>query len=289
MLDLHTHSTFSDGTLSPEEIYKEAAGLGLSGVALTDHDTVQGAIEFAKTLSTQDQNLCRLIVGVEISSQWKEQSVHILAYGCNWQQLEGFFLEQIQRRKDRMQAFLDKLYQKKSIDISMQQLIEFSDRPSSNLETQMIGRLHLAKLLVHLGKVKDLGEAFGSYIGKGAIAYVPSSYPAPYTVIEMIHRAGGIAVLAHPQLLPKKLLRREILSYNWDGIEAIYGLSGRFCPQPYVDLAKKHRLIVTAGSDFHAKAPYAPQIGASTLQGELMRLFLERLDQTATGAVSVIH
>lgn len=315
MLDLHTHSYFSDGTLAPEVIYQEAIAMGLHGIAITDHDTVSGALSFAKTLSLQQQKQCRLIVGVEISSQWKNESVHILAYGCDWSAMQVHLSEQLVKRKQRMQAFLTKLKEKAIADIDMDQLLEVSQKsPSQKLvndksvETpgeisgeisgdisgkiseeisgeEMIGRLHLAKHLISLGKAKDLSEAFSRYIGKGGCAYVPSQYPPPYTVIEWIHKAGGLAVLAHPQLLPKKLLRREILGYNWDGIEAIYGWPGRFCPDPYVDLAKKHRLFVTAGSDFHAKSQYAPYIGASTLQGTLMQQFLEKLETTKTGSI----
>lgn len=293
VLDLHTHSSYSDGTWTPEQIYQKAVDLGLTGIALTDHDTVEGALKFAGSLTHQQQEHCKFIVGTEISSQWEGESIHILAYGCEWssQFFHNFLQNQLQLRLDRMTLFLDRLLQKNIANISLEQLKIFAQRGTSNTlnqesnSVQMIGRLHLAKLLIHLGKARDLTEVFGRLIGKRGIAYVPSNYPYPYEVIDMIHRAGGIAVLAHPQLVTKKMLRRDVLGYNWDGLEAIYGNRGRFCPQHWVDLAHKHRLLVTAGSDFHTQAERAPFIGASTLQGDLMHQFLERLQSTNTGAV----
>ena len=314
--DLHTHTSFSDGTLSPRALYQQASARALSAFAITDHDTIDGALSLEGELLEEPtysaSSAPKLLVGVEISSQYRGAPVHILAYGCQWQQdpIASFLSRQRRLRKERLEAFFERLDLLGCKGITREELFAQNQAPrpqrspslsaigESKLEAEerglkggevggevgVVGRLHLAKALVARGFCATIEEAFHKWIGHRGKAYVPSRYPEPTEVIAMIQQAGGMAVLAHPQLLPRELFRREIASFAWDGLEAIYGFPGRFDPEYWVQIAQKRGWTVTAGSDFHFHQPGSIFLGCSSLHGAFALAFLQRLEATATGA-----
>lgn len=246
-IDLHIHSHYSDGTSSPARLVEMASACHLSGISLTDHDTVEGTDEFleeAKKLSIE------AITGLEISSTHREYSLHLLGYGINHQ--DGrlrTWLEHLQQgRKTRNEQILAKM-QKLGLDIH-----------TSELETLsccgQTGRPHIARLLMQKKIVSSVNDAFRHYLRKGSAAWVSRfTYPADQS-IAMIHQAGGLAVLAHPgQITPQPaslpLLIGELVERGLDGIEIYYPGYSPKVRRGLTGLAARHKLVITGGSDYH--------------------------------------
>lgn len=267
--DLHVHSNYSDGSCSPQELLAQAKTKGLSAIAITDHDTVAGALD---VLQCTDPVGVKLIPGVEISSHLDRFPVHILAYGCDWtnKPLHNFLERQLAKRVSRMRSFVQKL-KAFGHEVDVCRLLEQAQNQKS------VGRLHLALELVRTKVAVDLRTAFEQWIGSGAKAYVPQEYLAPKEVIELIHRAGGIAILAHPQLLPFHWLRRKLLHLAWDGLEGYYGVWGAARAQRWVEICAQRKWLITGGSDYHGI--YKPNIslGSSYIQNEDAEQFLKKL------------
>jgi len=249
-IDLHTHSTASDGTFSPKRLVKLAKETGLVALALTDHDTIDGLAEAEE--EAQAQSLA-FVPGVEISVKFDGPGhFHLLGYFLDYrnlaltQALKGLK----EARATRNQKMLAKL-QDLGIDISLEELRAVSGGGE-------IGRPHLARLLVKKGVVKDTNEAFEKYLAKGAPAYVPKALLEPAEAIALIHTAGGLASLAHPYYL--KLDDQALTKYvaglkdlGLDALEAYYTDHSPAYTRFLLDLAQKLDLLVTGGSDFHGE------------------------------------
>ncbi len=248
-IDLHSHSTYSDGHLSPKELIDRAHNMQVDVLALTDHDTVQGLKELQQYQSSQKRAL-KLISGVEISTAWHGFDIHIL--GLNFDPDNVAFLqrlqEQQQRREERAQKINSKL---------VKAGIEGIYTMAKSLAGQgQITRAHFARALVKKGVSRDIDDAFKKYLGKGKRAHVKAEWIAFPEAIDWIHQAGGRAALAHPGHydMTAKWLRRLVAEFSEAGGDAMEvnhsHLSGQK-KQLLNELACEHKLLASAGSDFH--------------------------------------
>jgi 3',5'-nucleoside bisphosphate phosphatase len=246
-IDLHTHSTASDGSLAPEELVVYAKSKGAAAISLTDHDTIDG---LEKALAAGKKHGLEVIPGLEISAQHPGGSMHILGYYIDPNEI--FLKKELRRlqeaRQERNPKIIKKL-QSLGISISFDQV--------QALAQGQIGRPHIAKVLLQMGAVSSIEEAFQKYLTKGAAAYMEKFRFSPRKAIDMILRAGGIPVLAHPFTLNYSFLRdlkiivRELKGDGLKGIEALYSEHTPEQTRDYLTLAKELDLIFTGGSDFH--------------------------------------
>ncbi len=248
MVDLHTHSTASDGTFSPKELVRLAKATGLFALALTDHDTVDGLREAEEEARVQGLNF---VPGVEISVKFDGPGhCHILGYFVD--KNSGILNETLAVLKDARKRRNETMV-KKLRDLGVEITLEELEKVAGGGE---IGRPHVARLLVEKGVVKSVEEAFERFLKKGAAAYVPKARLSPQEAFHAIKKAGGLCVLAHPvhlKLSPKELANyiSSLKSLGLDGIEAYYTDHSPEFTQLCLELAKRHGLLVTGGSDFH--------------------------------------
>ena len=246
-VDLHTHSFFSDGTVSPATLVAMAVERNLAGMALTDHDTTEGVAEF---LRLSERKGLVAISGLEISCLHRGISLHILGYGIQPDHpLLNAWLETLQQgRKTRNLGILEKLATM-GIAITNREMEELS-------QCGQAGRPHIARLLVDKGYARNMYEAFSLYLGKNKPAWCRRfSYTAAES-IDIIHQAGGLAVLAHsgqidPAMKIQPQLIHELQERKLDGLEIFYPSHTRKIQKRLQGLAKKYDLLVTGGSDFH--------------------------------------
>ena len=250
LIDLHVHSTASDGTLTPSEIALYAKEKGLSAIALTDHDTVSGINE---CMEAGLKAGVTVIPGIEFSADFHGKEVHILGYYIdpNHQVLQEKLQLLIKARDQRNIDMLDKL---KTLGMP----ITLEDCLKDTSPDTIITRAHIAKALLDKDYIKDRSEAFNHYIGDGKPAFVPK---ARFTVEEctsLIHEAGGLAVLAHPMLYGygyKDLTNvfRGMVQEGIDGIECLYSTHTPEDTSFLLQSCLNFKLFPTGGSDFHGK------------------------------------
>jgi predicted metal-dependent phosphoesterase TrpH len=265
-IDLHIHSSASDGTLTPAEIVARARRLGLAAIAITDHDTLDGVHQILKDGVPQD---IHFLTGVELSSAPPSHlpsrgSLHLLGYG--FRSDDPDLMQQLQKlqaaRRNRNPRIVAKL-RELGIAISMNEL----EPPGSTRQT---GRPHIADLLVKKGVVATFDEAFERYLGNGGPAYVDKYRIDSRDAIQLIRRAGGIAVLAHPALIqplrpwPLEDLLAELKSHGLEGVEAYYPEHSEAQTQRYLMWARRHGLVVTGGTDFHGAIKPDIEMGCAT-------------------------
>lgn len=259
-VDLHTHSIFSDGSLTPAELIELAVRQGLTGIALTDHDTVEGVRELCRL---GQQVGITVITGVEISTTLHQYTLHILGYGIDPDNPELHeWLAPLQHGRERRNTLILEKLQALGVDISEEEVAEISCCGQT-------GRPHIARLLMAKGVVDSFEAAFRLYLGRHKPAWEGRfSYSAAET-IDMIHRTGGLAVLAHPgQIDPEMRAQpqviRELSLRGLDGIELHYPTHSRKMKKRLKSLAAELGLIVTGGSDFHgATRPVHQMAGAA--------------------------
>jgi hypothetical protein len=243
-VDLHIHSTASDGRFSPVEIVAKAAGLGLTVIALTDHDTTDG-IPSARAAADDFPGL-RVIPGVELSADFAQGEVHILGYFIDdtHQELRAGLEAMRNSRSERAREMIVKL-DNLGVHIEWPRVQEIAGSGS-------VGRPHLALAMLEKGYVGSFREAFTNYIGRGAPAYAERRKVTPVEAVELILRAGGLPVLAHPLFINDwQGMVVELKGAGLVGIEAYYdGYTAQEIDSLRV-MADKHDLITTGGSDFH--------------------------------------
>lgn len=256
MVDLHVHSTRSDGTYSPTELVDYAIEKGLTAFALTDHDTVDGleeALTYAADLragSPESVTVPEVIPGIEFSTEYEGRDVHIVGLYIDYTTTEftDYLKHFVDSRTMRNQKMC-KLLSDAGIDISYEKLLdEFSDC--------VITRAHYAKYLLNHGYVKSMKEAFERYVGDYCPYFVPREKVTPAQAVELILKAGGIPILAHPilyRMSDKRLdkLVSELTDVGLIGIEAIYSTYSTSEERQIRSLAQKYGLLVSGGSDFH--------------------------------------
>lgn len=246
-IDLHVHSTRSDGTLSPSELVSYAQKKGLKAFALTDHDTIAGLAE--AFLAAHDTSL-EVVAGIEFSTEYLHKSVHIV--GLDFEYSDAGFIEQLNRfqssRKDRDKAMIQKM-QEGGIEISNELL-------QAEFKKTIITRAHFARYLVNHGYAKDIQDAFTRFVDKDAPYYVPRKKVTPAAAVDLIWRCGGIPVLAHPmqyQFTEEELkgLLASLKEAGLMGIEVFYSTHTPQNEAFIMRLAKQYDLLPSGGSDFH--------------------------------------
>lgn len=256
-IDLHCHSTFSDGTLTPAALVELAKQNNLAALAITDHDTTDGLTEALAQGTTHD---LEVIPGIEMSAWHKEISLHILGYGINHLDpaLQAQLLDLQQARQRRNEAIVERLTQL-GIGISMAELAAQG--------SGQIGRPHIANLLIAKGVVRTIPEAFQRYLKRGGLAYVARQKFLASTAIAAISAAGGIAVLAHPfgmNVHPDMTqLIRELKPLGLAGLEVYYPLHTAKNCRKLALLCEKFDLVASAGSDFHGHPGAFSQLGVA--------------------------
>ncbi len=260
--DLHLHSTFSDGLNTPEELIQLVSEKGLKAFSLTDHDSVQG-IEFAKTDKVTH------IPGIELTSTLEGKEVHILGYYIN----PGYapLLETLNdiavRRQKRLLDIVDKLNAAGKIRLDKDEL-------SESLEKRSYNRLNLARFMVKKGLTPNVERAFNLYIGDNATEYEAVNFFPPRAAIRLIHRAGGIAFLAHPYSNDTSALIPELVECGLNGIEAFHPSHNSANVEKCLDWAKRFKIGISGGSDYHGNANSPRKILAAGLSGERLVEFM---------------
>ncbi len=261
-LDLHTHSTYSDGTTTIGDNVDAAAALGLDGIAITDHDTTA---PFAEALAAGAEAGIEIIVGTEFSAEHEGLSVHVLGYWVDPDdEALAAELDRLRNeRTNRARLIVAKLNDL-GIGITFERVREIAaDAP--------IGRPHIAKAVVELGAVATIDEAFVQLLADGGPAHIPKHAVAPDRAVDLLVAAGGAAVLAHPALygdrethggVPVEVIE-QMVHAGLSGIEADHPDHTRAQRSHYRDLAKALDLVVTAGSDYHGDSKQL-QLGSAT-------------------------
>lgn len=246
-IDLHTHTTASDGTLTPSELIAYAAEKGLCAVAITDHDTTEG---IAEALFAAEGRELEVIPGIEISSMYDRLEIHIVGLFIDPENtsLLEWLTALRQSREERNKKMLAALSDM-GIKISYDELSEFA-------AGSIITRAHFAGVMLKKGYITSINEAFDRLIGDRCPAYIPRELPDYKTSINMIRSAGGIAVLAHPLLykINTKGLENivsELAAASLTGIEAYYSTHSPSDTKYIKKLAQQNRLLLSGGSDFH--------------------------------------
>ena len=285
MIDLHTHSTASDGTLAPSELIIKAKQRGISAIALTDHDTIGGLDEAARAALEQG---IRFIRGIELEIAWNPEGgeFHLLGLGLN-NPSPSFYkaVEELARRRtDRNMEIISSM-NKAGISASYDEIDRFK------LETQCsgkavpdhsIGRLHFAAFLVKRKIAKNLEQAFARYLGKGKPFYTPKIGLDFEKAVQIIRDSGGIAILAHPMSLYTSWGRlpdliKSLKDRGLDGLEAWHPAAKVSCCLRLEELGKKLQLHVTAGSDFHGENRLDRKLGISAGGKKIDEAFLEKI------------
>ncbi len=248
MVDLHLHSTFSDGSEEPEALVALGAAAGLTALSLTDHDTTQGSARFAVAAAAHG---IRSILGVEISAEHPGGELHLLGFGMDPEQAElQENLEALREGRHRRNlGILEKLG-----DLGIP--LEYDAVVSLAGDREVVGRPHFAMALVSAGHVRDKQEAFSRYLAYGAPAYCDRLRLGPARAMTLIRAAGGVPVLAHPLLLrlnrdPLRKLVAGLRKEGLCGIEAYYPGQSPQATAALLRLARDLGLLVTGGSDFH--------------------------------------
>lgn len=263
MIDLHTHSTESDGTLTPEELMQLAADTGLSAIALTDHDTVGG---LSKAEPVARQLGIELIPGIELSTDYNGTEVHMLGFYID--NTNPAFLAKLQEFIDSRDVRNEKmafLLQKEGFDITLEQL--YQEYPES-----VITRAHFARYLVEHGFVKDRDTVFRKYLGDNCRCYVPREKITPFEAIDLIRLGGGLSFFAHPVLCHMnhdrlRFFVKDLKEAGLTGMEAIYSMNTPGDERNMKKLAEEFGLLISGGSDFHGENK--PYIHLGTGRGNL--------------------
>lgn len=271
LVDLHVHTTSSDGIFSPTEVVHMAAKAKLAAVAITDHDTMSGVAEALQAGVTYG---VEVIPGVEVSTAIDGKDIHILAYypdatDAQWQQR----LAQLLTVRDRRNEAIIQQLQQLGLDVSMEEVVALALQ--SGKTSGAVGRPHIGALLIHKGIVGSMQEAFNLYLAKGKPAFCHAPRPHPAEVISWIREAGGTSVIAHPGLYKRDDLVEQIIACGVQGIEVYHSDHTEEDEQRYLAMAHTHHLIVTAGSDFHGikqGEAYHGTLGSKTVDTSVLAL-----------------
>ena len=246
MVDLHSHTTASDGTYEPEENVKRAKEKELKALGITDHDTVAGV---AAAIEASHRWNVEVVPGIEISTVDQNQDIHVLGYYINYKDKQFLSrLEELRATRDRRNEMLVHNLRALGIDITLEEVAARRKMDEGNL-----GRPHIAEVLMAKGIVSSMEEAFEQYLGKTGKAYANPPRIGPEDAIDWIKQAGGVPVLAHPGLYGDDKLVLRLIEYGLEGIEAFHTDHTKEQEDYYADLAKRFGLICTAGSDFHGE------------------------------------
>jgi predicted metal-dependent phosphoesterase TrpH len=259
--DLHVHTNFSDGTFSPEEVVQHASKMGLDCIAICDHDVIDAidpCLLYGEKLGVE------IIPAVELTAEKQGCEIHMLGFYIAWK--DAAFQETLERlcaqREKRIYDMVNKL-KKYKIKLDPEEVFQLSGKGS-------IGRLHLARMLYKKGYVATVDDAFKKYIGNGKSCYVGKINLTPERAIDEIIKAGGIPVLAHPGVMGKDEFIPSYIKHGLMGIEVYHTDHPPAVAKRYEEIAKRHNLLVTGGSDCHGLGKGRVLMGAITIGYELV-------------------
>lgn len=257
LFDLHTHTHFSDGCLSPAELLSAAEQCGITHLAITDHDNALAACSLEKSKLPESINL---IPGMEFSTRWQSTDIHVLAlnFEREHEALKHLINKQSAARRERNARILHKLF-KAGVEVSFEATLE---------KVPQVGRVHIADLLVENGYARNRQQAFKKFLGRSGKAYVKSNWVSLQDIIEATHAAGGKTVLAHPlkYRLTRAKTRTIVADYAAVGGDALEVISGKQAPSDtsaMADLAQENQLAASLGSDFHSPAQAWCKLGCA--------------------------
>lgn len=255
-IDLHVHTTYSDGAFSPEKIIDTALDVGLDALAITDHDNVLSyniAVDYANKIIPKDSNKpLEILPGVEINTMYKNYEIHILGYFMDLENSDFQKLLKAQQnaRIKQTKEIIALLNKKEGIKIT------FEDVKSLVAEGGSIGRPHIAKAITMAGGTTSVIDAYNKYINDESNVYVQRKTVSPHDAVEVIYDAGGIPVFAHPfDVDIAESLTKELMNFGLRGIEAYHRKHSPAMVEYYSSIAEQLGLIITGGSDFHAPNP----------------------------------
>ena len=240
-VDLHMHTTHSDGVYSPAELVTKAKELGLDAISITDHDNINGIEE---AIEAGDSMGIDVIPGVEISSEFNGREVHILGYFINHKDLEfkrylHFFREERVKRAERILTKLDSL----GLHLTMEDVMAVA-------KNSAIGRPHIAKAMCEKGLVSSYYEAFNKYIGNGCPAHEKKVHLSPESAYKIITDAGGLSFIAHPAFMQEDILK-DLIEAGVDGIEVFHPSHTAQKVKFYKGIVSEYYLLESGGSDYH--------------------------------------
>lgn len=250
--DLHCHTTYSDGTVDPKKLIYEAKSIGLQGLSITDHDTIAAY----ETVVPIAQKLGILLgTGVEFSCGFQEQSVHILAYDFILSDpiVEALCKRQQLNRLHRNRVILEKL-QDKGVFLEQEEL--------DNLGA-VIGRPHIARLMIKKGYVSSMQEAFFLYLGDHKPCFYRGNLLELRETIEVLHQVNAKVFLAHPHFLSRAISLKDLFKLPFDGIECYYAKVSPTQEKRWIKLAKHKGLLISGGSDYHGSIKSYVPLGCS--------------------------
>jgi len=266
-IDLHIHSTYSDGTKTPAEILDIVRKKQLAAFSITDHDNIGAYFEVRELLNDDDPEL---IPGVELSAGRGGEDLHILGYLMNTE--SELFLSELMRFREirnRRGAKMLKVLKKLGMDIPLDMVKEIAGQSA-------IGRPHVARAMVETGAVKQMDEAFVKYIGLEGPAYVPKANLSPCEAIELIHAAGGLAFLAHPRIAGASKYIDEFISYGLDGIEVYHPYHYSNHARMFAGIVKDNSVLGSGGSDYHGREGRYGAIGSQRVPYEFLSAMKEK-------------
>jgi predicted metal-dependent phosphoesterase TrpH len=255
-VDLHIHTTFSDGDMTPEEMVADAQKAGLAGIAITDHDEVEGVRSAQEAVAGSD---FIIVPGVELSTSDGKNDIHILGYliDINSSELRKYLDIFRDARLNRGIHMVERL-REMGVDIEVDSVLEIAGGGA-------VGRPHIAAALLQNGCVESAEDAFRKYIGFNSPAYVPKYQLKPSDAFRLIRDAGGVGVMSHPGTTRKDELITEFIGCGMRGIEVYHPKHSESEAARYKRLAEKLGLVVTGGSDSHGRRNARLHVGARTV------------------------
>ncbi len=270
--DLHIHSCASDGTFTPTEIVERAHNFGLSGIALTDHDTVDGVEEALEAARAKGIDLAPAL---EISTHYLDGRMHILGYYID---IDNAALGDL--LKKQVDARVYRVVETCKVITEMGYPCTYDDI-ARIANGGALGRPHIADFLINAGLVSNIFEAFSRYLAAGKPAYIPKWAPSPQEAIDTIKGAGGLAIAAHPGVTEGMMVKLpELLQWGIDGLEVYYPRHSQRDQQTLVEFANDNDLIMTGGSDCHGFRRGDPLLGIFKIRYEFMTKLRERWEAT---------
>ncbi|MDU1052771.1 PHP domain-containing protein [Clostridium baratii] len=272
-VDFHVHTNFSDGLLSPKAIVKRASNNGVSILAITDHDTIDGISE---AIEESKLHNIKIIPGIELSTNYNGESIHVLGYFKDDSYKEKEFVEFLDkiknRRIHRAKEMIQKLKDLFNIEIKFEDVIKYGEN--------VVARPHIAKAIIDAGYPYTQDYIFDNFIGKGKPAYIETTKITVKEGVDLLHKYNAIVFLAHPILINNSNIS-DFLQFNFDGIEGVYFLNSKTQEKELLDFASKNNLLVSAGSDCHGdfiNDSRHGDIGDMKLDENHINLILEKLN-----------